>query len=64
MVDAVAEIGPGEFRLTVSGHETDDPAACSAVTAVEQTVMIMFEQLAALRPDEISFEIKALEATP
>lgn len=63
MVEAVAETGPDSFRLTVTGH-TGDGCPCAAITAVEQTVMIMLEQLAALRPDEIQFTIRALEATP
>lgn len=63
MIEAAAEVGPGEFRLLITGHDAGDQASCAAVTALEQTTMIMLEQLAAMRPDEVHFELRALEAT-
>lgn len=62
MISAVVEAGDGTFHMHVTGH-SDDDATCATVTAIQQTVMIMLEQLVALRPDDIAFTLNILEPT-
>lgn len=63
MIAVVVEAGDGAFHMHVTGH-ADDEAACAAMTAIQQTLMIQLEQLAALRPDDIAFTLNILEPTP
>lgn len=64
MIKATASFAPGAFRLDIKGHATDDDATCAAVTAMQQTMLILLEQLAAMRPDQLEFTITAMEAIP
>lgn len=63
MITVVVEAGDGTFHMHVTGHSDDEPC-CAAMTAIQQTLMIQLEQLAALRPDDIAFNLNILEPTP
>lgn len=52
MIEARVVEGHGHWQLTVTGHA--DEAVCAAVTAVQQSTAIFLEQLAELRPEELS----------
>jgi uncharacterized protein YsxB (DUF464 family) len=46
--------GDGTWQLTISGHA--DETVCAAVTAVEQSTAIWFDQLAGLvGPSQVQF---------
>lgn len=64
MIKATASFATGAFHLDIEGHSTDDDATCAAVTAMQQTMLILLQQLAALRPDQLEFTITAMEAIP
>ena len=64
MIKATASFAPGRFRLDVEGHSIEDDATCAAVTAMQQTMLILLKQLAVLRPDQLEFTITAMEAIP
>lgn len=63
MIKATASFAPGAFRLDIEGH-AEDETICAAVTAMQQTVLILLEQFAAMRPGQIELTTSALEAIP
>ena len=64
MIKATVSFSSGAFRLDVEGHATEDDAICAAVTTMQQTMLILLEQFAALRPDQLELTITAMEAIP
>lgn len=63
MIRAHVEVAPGAFRLTIDGHAEGDDPTCAAVTALEQTITIMLEQLSTLAPHQVEFTVTAPEVT-
>lgn len=54
--------GDGTWQLKITGHA--DETVCAAVTAVEQSTAIWFDQLAQLAPAQVQFTTRQETNTP
>lgn len=59
MIRIEANLGDGEFRLHVEGHEygTENGRVCAAISAITQTALLGLEQIAHAHPDLVSVQI-------
>ncbi|MFF2522240.1 ribosomal-processing cysteine protease Prp [Streptomyces liangshanensis] len=60
MINIIAELANGRFRLDVEGHEGHAEAGrvCAAVSAITQTALLGLEAVAQQHPDLVSVTIQ------